>query len=108
MKAGELNKRISLQSSTPALGTFGDQSKTWTTYATVWAAIEPLNGRELEYAKSIYSEAQYKIVIRYSTTVASVSPTHRALYGSRIFEINAVQNLLEGNRQLTLFCKEIL
>lgn len=108
MRAGNLKHRISLHSSTATANGFGEEAKTWTSYASAWASIEPLQGREIEYAKSIHAEAQFKITIRYNSVVAVVTPSHRVLFGSRIFEINAVQNVMENDRNITLYCKEIV
>ena len=104
MQAGKLNKRISLTALSETTNSFGEQTGSYASYATVWAAIEPLSGRELEHAQQISAEITHKITVRYNSSVTS---KHRITYGSRTFEIEAVLNPDERNEQLVLMCKEI-
>lgn len=105
MRAGKLNKRIELQSSTDSTDTFGEPIKTWTTYDTVWASINPLSGNELIFAQQISSKTNIGIIIRYNS---SVEVGDRVKYGTRYFDINAVLNEMENNKQLELLCNENL
>jgi SPP1 family predicted phage head-tail adaptor len=105
MKAGALKNLVSLQSASSTQGSTGEESQTWSTYATAWASISPMAGRELEHASQVFASANYKIIIRHNS---SVTPSHRVLWGTRIFEINAVLNVLERNREMELYCKELI
>lgn len=104
MLAGKLKHRISLQSATTAKNTFGEDVQTWATYATVWAEVTPLNGRELLYAQQASSETSYRVSIRYNSSVA---PTNRLVWGSKTLEVTAVINVGADNRELELMCREI-
>jgi SPP1 family predicted phage head-tail adaptor len=104
MKVGKLRHRVSLQSPTATANDYGEKIAAWTTYATVWAEIKPLQGRELENAQQISEKCDYEVFIRYNTGVLS---THRVIYGSRTFEIQAVLNLEERNEILKLICTEV-
>ena len=104
MKIGKLRHRVSLQSSTATANEFGEKIAAWSAYATVWAEIMPLQGRELENAQQISEKCDYEIFIRYNANVLS---THRVIYGSRTFEIQAVLNINERNEKLKLICTEI-
>lgn len=107
-RSGELNRRIRLQQRNAAQDSFGEKVLTWTDLATVWAAIEPLSGRELELAQKVSSEVTHRISIRYqpqftdTRTVASL----RALYKSRIFNIQAAMNVDEANVLIHLLAAE--
>lgn len=71
---------------------------------TIWARIEYLTGREAEIAQQISAESTHKITIRYN---ADVTPESRIQFGTRIFEIVAINNPEEKNEQQILTCKEI-
>jgi len=107
MRAGELRHRVAFKSDTPTQDDFGQPIESWTTYMTVWAAIEPLEGKELLLAQQVSAEVTIRVRIRYDSG-NTVSPEHRIYEGSRILEIVNVINPLERNEKLTLMCKEII
>lgn len=107
MRAGELRHRVAFKADTPTQDDFGEPIESWTTYMTVWAAIEPLEGRELLLAQQVSAEVTIRVRIRYDSA-NTVSPEHRIIEGSRILEIVNVINPLERNEKLTLMCKEIV
>jgi len=104
MQAGQLRHRIELQSSDGSKNTFGEKEKIWTTYATVWASIEPLRGRELLWAQQISAELTHSILIRYNS---DVTVKDRAKMGVRIFTFNVVKNMDEKDEMLEILCKEV-
>jgi SPP1 family predicted phage head-tail adaptor len=103
MNVGKLRKRVQLQHLARNQDSFGEAVPSYSTYATVWASVEPLQGRELEHAQQISAEVTHRVTIRYN---AAVTPEHRVLYGTRILEIEAVINPEERNEYLVLMCKE--
>lgn len=80
------------------------QAATWNTYATVWAKIAPLSGRQAWAAQQFVSEVSHTITIRYRQDVQA---RHRIQFGGRNFEIKAVLNPEERNIRLDLLCEEI-
>jgi len=105
MKAGDLRHRITIQENQPVKDAEGIVQDNWVDIATVWAAIKPLSGRELLAAQAVQSETTGTIEIRYR---AGITPSQRAVFGSRIFEILAVLNIEERNRELRLLTKEVV
>jgi SPP1 family predicted phage head-tail adaptor len=103
MNIGRLRKRVQLQQLVRNQDDFGEAVPSYSTYATVWASVEPLQGRELEFAQQISAEITHKVTIRYN---AAVTSEHRVVYGERILEIEAVINPEERNEMLILMCKE--
>lgn len=103
MRAGRLNRRISLQSNTPTANTHGEPVAAWTTYATVWAAIEPIQGQERYRAQVVTATMSHVVWMRYR---AGVLPTHRILHGTRTFDILAVMDDEDRHERLTLHCSE--
>jgi SPP1 family predicted phage head-tail adaptor len=100
----KMRKRVELQSVTETTSGLGETSRAWATYSTVWAAIKPLQGRELYYAQQIHSEATTQITIRYSSAVVT---KNRVKFGSRIFQILDVKNIDEKSERLELLTVEI-
>jgi SPP1 family predicted phage head-tail adaptor len=94
---------VNLQAFTEQVDAYGGRVKAWTTYATVWAAIEPLSGKELLAAEGLVAEASVRVKIRYRS---GVDPGDRVIFGSRTLDINAVVNRDERNVDLELLCKE--
>lgn len=100
---GGLRKRITIQQPSATQNTRGEEIPSWTTYATVWAQIEPLNGRELLAAQQVQSQVNTKITIRYQS---GVTPDMRIQYGSRYFDIQSIMNIEERNRMIEMQCIE--
>ena len=103
MKIGKLRHRIEIQAKTPTQDSYGEITYSWATADTVWAQVMPLKGRELEHAQQIQAETDYKMIIRYNSTVK-----HRVVYDSRTFEVNVILNIGERDIYQEIYCKEIL
>ena len=106
MRGGALRHQVQLQSrATTQESTYGSQSTTWTTYATVYAAIEPLNGRELMAAQAVQSEITHQITIRWNPGF-TVKAADRILFGVRIFDVISATNLNERNYEVEIRATE--
>lgn len=103
MRAGQLRHRVILQTLTPGQDSYGDQTESWGDTATVWAAIEPLRGKEYYDAQQINAEITIRIRIRYRS---GVTPVMRVKQGSRIWDIKAVIHPEERKQELELLCVE--
>ena len=104
MRAGQLRHRVELHSNSPAGNDYGEQIESWSSYTTVWAAIEPLSGRELLNAQQISAEITTRVRIRYNSSVTS---EHRVVIGGRTLEIVSVINPAERDITQHLLCKEV-
>ncbi len=104
MQAGRLRHRITIQNFTSTKDDFGQPIESWSTFAAVWASVEPLTGREYFQAQQTQAETSYRVRIRYR---AGVVPTMRVIHGSRTLEILAVLNAEERNREIQLMCREV-
>lgn len=104
MKAGTLRHRVTLQRLVSAQGASGDLAQSWADVTTVYAAVEPLSGREYWQAQQVAAETSIRVRIRYRQ---GVEPTMRVLYGSRILEILGIVDLEERHVELQLMCREI-
>jgi SPP1 family predicted phage head-tail adaptor len=75
-----------------------------TSSAPIWAFISALQGRDLNLAQQIISTVTHKIVIPYQDGITAAMTV---LYGTRTFQVNAVQDPDEGQFELWLMCTEI-
>lgn len=107
-RAGALNRRVTLQQRSTSQDSYGEPALTWTDLVTVWAAIEPLSGRELELAQKVASEVTHRMSLRYQSTLTDPKAvaTLRARYHTRVFDIHAVMNEEEANVLLHLLVSE--
>jgi len=104
MPAGTYRHRITLREST-ATGrdAAGGEILTWSDVATVWAAVEPISGREYFAAQQVNAETTHRIKMRYRPGVHSKM---RVLFGSRTFDIESVIDPEERHVELHLMCVE--
>lgn len=68
MRAGRLNKVVSFEQrpTTQVAGGSGDQSATWTVFASgIYAEVVPLSGRELMAAQAVQNMGTSRVRIRY-------------------------------------------
>lgn len=95
---------IALEQRPATTDTFGEQTLTWSTFASgIPANIMPISGRELLASGAIASEITHRVVMRY---IAGVVPGMRVNSAGRYFTIKAVLNEEERNQKLTLMCGE--
>lgn len=105
MRAGTLRHRITLERRTDATGTAGGVKAVWdpVPFAVAWAEVTPLQGRELEAARGMQSEATHRVRLRY---LAGVTPKLRVNFGGRLMDIEDVVDVGERHRELVLRCIE--
>lgn len=104
MLAGRLNQRVEIQAATNTCDSYGQPVSTWATVATVWATVEPINGREYETSLSERAEITHKIIMRY---YSGLSAQHRLKHGTKIYQIVAVLNLMSGRKDVKVMTKEL-
>jgi len=101
MRAGKLRHRVTIQQQTKTQDSTGSVIPSWSALATVWAAIEPLSGRELFSASQVQSSVTTRIRIRARD---GITPKMRVLHGSTVFDIEAVLPDPTKNREIHLMC----
>lgn len=71
MRAGRLRHRVELQSPARSQNATGAVSTIWTTYATVWAALEPFRAAEERTADQVQAKVTHKITLRFNGTITT-------------------------------------
>ena len=90
----DLRLRLTLQQEVVVADGGGGYAPSWQDFATVWAALESLNGRETDFADRLQSDVPCRFWIRYRSDVTAEV---RAVVGGRSFSIVAVTD--PDNRQ---------
>jgi SPP1 family predicted phage head-tail adaptor len=106
--AGELRHSITIQQ--PQYGSAGARGQSvvpssWAVVRTARAAIYTAGGRETSMASQIVSDVSHVVKVRW--TPDAIAANYRIVFGSRVMTIQYVENVLERNRVLLLYCKEV-
>jgi len=94
MRAGDLDRRITIQSYSYERDDFGGEIPIWTDAAAVWAQVAQEGGREFLGAETIRSERKVVFRLRW---LPGITVTHRVLYDGREHNILEVREL--GRRE---------
>lgn len=105
MKAEKYRHRVHLQSKSATRNSYGEETLSWVTEASVWCSIEPLTGREYFQAQQVQSQVTHKIMLRY---YKGLRPDWRILFGTRTFNIVSVINVEERNIEMVLMATEFV
>lgn len=105
MRAGELDRRISIERRTDVRDAFGQPVATWTRIGEVrWAKRKPVRGSERYTADQFIAREQIEFWIRWTQDLASLNPKDRIVYpvtstpaDYEIYEIIAVEEI--GRRE---------
>lgn len=103
--AQELNRKITFQQLTieqdPVTGAMRE---TWADFASVFAKVEPLVGREFWAAAATQSEDSIKFTIRYR---GDLDTTMRIAFDGKSFNITSIQNIRSANRETLIYGKAL-
>lgn len=106
--AGRLRHRVTLQQYTGAADSYGDplyaDDSQWSDVCNVWAAIDPVSGREFYAAEQAQSAVTHKITLRWRS---GVSAAWRVVLGRRVFRILSVIDWEERHESLLLMTQEV-
>ena len=105
MQAGKLNKRITIKQQSTIQNSYGEPENSWITFATVFASINPILGREYFASDVVNAEISAKINIRY---LPGLHPKMKIVFGDKEYNIKSIINVSEKNKELILMCKEVI
>lgn len=101
LPAGAFRERVTIEQKSVARSAIGEESATWVTLATVWAAVEPLRGREFFAAAQMLDATDYRITIRYRS---DVTRDMRVNWGGELMDITSVIDVRSRRENLELMC----
>lgn len=100
--AGELTERITIEMPAKSQNDMGEAALTWSTFATVWAKVQSLAGREAERYAEVVGFSGHKVTIR---ALPGLTSSMRVIYRGRTLEIGAI-NEYERVWYQELICTE--
>lgn len=117
MRAGRLDRRITIQRRSTAASSSGEPVETWTTIVTRRAAsMSPVRGEERFGEPQLVAREQVEFQVRWSADVAALQPQDRVIYPAlsesspedepdvrNIYDVHAVHEVgrREGVRLIT-------
>ena len=100
-QAGQLDRRITIQNFSETTDNFGQQVKSFSTLASVWANVVEKVGREGEDGDMIAATKKVEFIIRYRT---DVDEEMRISYNSNTYKIQAIQSADARKAFLKIVC----
>ncbi|MES0444981.1 MAG: phage head closure protein [Desulfobacterales bacterium] len=101
-----MRSKITIEKATETRGSSGGVEKTWSTYVTRRASIEPLVGKEYFKAQQEQTDITVKMLIRYDSLTSLINPRdYRVKHGGVIYDIETPINPMERNRDIELMCR---
>lgn len=105
ISAGRLRHRVTIEKLTVGRDSIGGVTEVWSPFATRWAEVAPLRGREFFAAEQVNAEVSHRVTLRF---LPGVVAKMRVNFGGRILTIEAALNIEERNRELQLMCLEVV
>ena len=102
--ASKLTKKVDIQYCTGATSSM-TEPETLQTFATVYAGIEPLHGKQYFEANRLDSSATIRIYIRY---LQGITTDMQVKYGTKTYEIDSIIDINERHREMHLMCREVI
>ncbi|NQW09556.1 MAG: phage head closure protein [Alphaproteobacteria bacterium] len=90
MRAGDLDRRITLQGVEYIFDDYGGYGEVWTDVGTFWAEVKQESGREFFAYGGINSERKVIFRLRW---VDGITVVHRVIYDEREHNIHEVREL---------------
>lgn len=104
LRAGLLNRRVTLQSPTRTPDGRGGYTTAWNDVATLWARVEPVSTGERVAAAQVQGEISHRVTIRHR---AGITTDMRLLYGTRALAIvGPPRDIEERHEAIELVCNE--
>lgn len=102
--AGEFSQQVTIRALASAADEYGGTAETAADMATVWAKVEPLQGREQLMAMQTGMERPHRFTIRYRDDVTGAS---EILYAGRRYNVTSVVDPGARHRELVILADEI-
>jgi SPP1 family predicted phage head-tail adaptor len=100
---GRLRQRVDLQAKVRTVSSSGSVSEAWTTFATVWARMEPLSSKEVMAAGRAVGEIVYRVEVRFRS---DLDEAERLIWNGKNHDIVPPRNTDERNQRLVFLAVE--
>tara|TARA_R110002020_G_scaffold163976_2_gene350290 strand:- start:1055 stop:1378 length:324 start_codon:yes stop_codon:yes gene_type:complete len=102
--AGELDRRIRIEQATNSINDYGERTKTYSTYKTVWAKVDWKRSSEKEESNQRVQVSDIVFYIRNLDII--IVPDMRILYNTKYYYVNGVKEIDGRERFLEIETKE--
>lgn len=103
MRGGLLDTRVTVQTQSLTQNSLGESVITWVDYASVWASVEQLSGRDLWALAQIHSPVTTRVLIR---PLEGLLSSMRIVFGTRTLTIESVVLSRKREDFIELMCSE--
>ena len=103
LNPGELRNQVQITRKDASLNAYNEEVVTWPVFASVWAKIDHLRGREYLDARQATADLTTKITIRY---LQGMLPSMRVEFGDQVYEVISVIDVQERHNVMELMCKQ--
>ncbi len=93
LRAGDLDRRITIEHYAETRDPFNNPVKTWHALATVWTAKMDVSDSERLAAQEVGAEITTRFRIRWSPQVSNIDPQDRVRFEGRIYDIVGVKEI---------------
>lgn len=94
LRAGDLDRRVTIQRAAVLTNDLGEEVPTWSEHATVWAQVVPVSDGERWRAAEVGAAVTTRFRIRWGF---GVTPEDRIAYDGRIYDVTGVKEI--GRRE---------
>lgn len=88
-QAGQLDRRITIQTFTSSTDAFGQRNKSFSTLASVWAKVVEKSGSESEESNQIVAVKKVHFFIRHRS---DLNEQMRIVYNNKTYKIESIIN----------------
>jgi len=93
MKAGKLDRRITIERAANVVNAFNEQVATWTALQSVRATVYPISDGERWRAGEVGATVTHRFRVRWTSILAAVTPKDRINYNGQIFDISGCKEI---------------
>ena len=104
MRAGLLNRRITIIQPPAAQDSAGQVVDTWTEFKALWAEVKPVTGREFIQGAQIESQITMQFNLR---RIDSITTDMRVQHDEKTWLIQSIIQPDDDHRRTQLMCREM-
>ncbi|MBL4869162.1 MAG: phage head closure protein [Pseudomonadales bacterium] len=108
MGAGGRNRRLTFEKLSETKDSAGGLIQTYTKDFNRWASLRGVTGNEKYISEQLVSLVSHKIIVLRDSKTKGLNNNYRATYSGRIFDIKAVINIREENKELLILADEVI
>ena len=93
MRAGELDRRIDIQSAVITNNDLNEPIETWISLGSVWAKKTDISDGERIRASEVSAQITTRFLIRWSIAMSAVTPKDRLIFDGKTYDIFFVKEI---------------